>query len=48
MRFLLMLTVTVILLAIVATLAVGYIEGEFDTAAEAVTWLRSLIEPVLS
>lgn len=47
MRLLLLLAVSAGVVAGALALAIGFVEGEFDTPGEGMVWLRTLVESAL-
>jgi hypothetical protein len=47
MRLLILLAASAAAVAGGLALAIGFVEGEFDTPSEGVTWLRALVEQAM-
>jgi hypothetical protein len=48
MRFLFLVSLTVVILAAATVLVIGYIDGEFEAPGEGLVWLLELIEGTLT
>ena len=48
MRLLLLLAVSAAAVSGGLALAIGFVEGEFDTPSEGIVWLRALVERAIS